>query len=302
MEFGKREWHEAGRESEPLDPTVTPRRRAGEGWSDSAAVWDDGGFSSQHATERRASDCASNGRDRRSVYSQWVRRRERLRDGGWPARREVLRRLRQPIIGLSLAGAAAPLASAIRQNEAKAAGENARAQHAKSLQKSIGAEAELEDAVASRWRAAQREADGSSARGEAIEEAVSRYGIDADLAADIIDAAEKNGIEADMALGLVKTESTFNPRAVSHVGARGLTQVMPRTARWLRPGTSAEDLFERKLNLDLGFSYLKDLIDKYKGNERLALLAYNRGPGTVDKILKRGGNPDNGYADKVLRG
>ena len=67
---------------------------------------------------------------------------------------------------------------------------------------------------------------------------------------------------------------------------------MPRTAKWLRPGTTAEDLFDRATNLDLGFSYLRDLIDKYNGNTKLALLAYNRGPGTVDKILKRGGDPE----------
>ena len=84
--------------------------------------------------------------------------------------------------------------------------------------------------------------------------------------------------------------------------ARGLTQVMPRTARWLMPGTTAEDLYDRQTNLRLGFRYLNQLIDKYRGDVKLALTAYNRGPGTVDRVLKRGGNPDNGYADKVLGG
>ena len=91
-------------------------------------------------------------------------------------------------------------------------------------------------------------------------------------------------------------------RAVSHVGARGFTQVMPRTAKWLRPGTRADDLYDRDINLGLGFRYLNQLIDKYSGDVKLALLAYNRGPGTVDKILKRGGDPDNGYARKVIDG
>jgi soluble lytic murein transglycosylase-like protein len=43
-------------------------------------------------------------------------------------------------------------------------------------------------------------------------------------------------------------------------------------------------------------------MDKYDGDQRLALLAYNRGPGTVDRVLKRGGDPDNGYADAVISG
>jgi soluble lytic murein transglycosylase-like protein len=160
----------------------------------------------------------------------------------------------------------------------------------------------LEDAVGQRWLAAQNEEAGTAAASDTVQQAVEKYGIEESLASDIVEAAQKNGIDPKMALGLVKTESTFNHRAVSHVGARGLTQVMPKTARWLRPGTKADDLFDRKINLDLGFSYLRDLLDKYDGNEQLALTAYNRGPGTVDRILKRGGNPDNGYAGKVLRG
>jgi soluble lytic murein transglycosylase-like protein len=132
--------------------------------------------------------------------------------------------------------------------------------------------------------------------------AIDRYGIAEDLAQEIYDAASEAGIDAKLAYGLVKTESSFKQRAVSHVGARGLTQVMPRTARWLRPGTRADDLFDRKTNLSLGFNYLNQLIGKYRGDVKLALTAYNRGPGTVDKVLKRGGNPDNGYAGKVMKG
>ncbi len=68
------------------------------------------------------------------------------------------------------------------------------------------------------------------------------------------------------------------------------------------PGTKPDDLYARQTNLKLGFRYLNKMIAKYRGDVRLALLAYNRGPGTVDKILKRGGDPNNGYADKVLGG
>jgi soluble lytic murein transglycosylase-like protein len=55
-------------------------------------------------------------------------------------------------------------------------------------------------------------------------------------------------------------------------------------------------LRDPETNLRVGFKYLRYLLDKYNGDENLALTAYNRGPGTVDKALRRGGNPDNGYA------
>src|SRR5690606_16221910 len=139
-------------------------------------------------------------------------------------------------------------------------------------------------------------------RNATVERAMQRYDISRDLAEDIYDAAVEADIDPAIAYGLVKTESNFDHRAVSHVGARGLTQLMPRTARWLMPGITNEDLFDRQINLRLGFHYLRDLIDQYDGNIRLALLAYNRGPGTVDRVLARGGDPNNGYADMVLSG
>ena len=119
------------------------------------------------------------------------------------------------------------------------------------------------------------------------------------LAKQIHEAAKENGIAPEVAFGLVKTESGFKNSATSHVGAIGLTQLMPATARWLKPGTTRSDLRDTETNLEIGFKYLADLIEKYDGDTDLALLAYNRGPGTVDRLLKRGRNPDNGYADMV---
>ena len=126
------------------------------------------------------------------------------------------------------------------------------------------------------------------------------YRVPSSLAEQIVDAALQTGIEPEVAFGLVATESGFQRTARSHVGAIGLAQLMPATARWLEPGTTRKDLEHPQTNLRLGLGYLRDLIEKYDGDTELALTAYNRGPGTVDRVLRRGGDPDNGYAGKVL--
>ncbi|HYW12058.1 MAG TPA: lytic transglycosylase domain-containing protein [Longimicrobium sp.] len=126
------------------------------------------------------------------------------------------------------------------------------------------------------------------------------YRVPDTLAEQIVEAATDHGIEPDVAFGLVATESGFQRTARSHVGAIGLAQLMPATARWLEPGTTGKDLENPETNLRLGLRYLSSLIRKYDGDTALALTAYNRGPGTVDRVLRRGGDPDNGYAGKVL--
>lgn len=128
----------------------------------------------------------------------------------------------------------------------------------------------------------------------------SRYGIGADLVMDIEDIALAEGIEPQLAFDLVRVESAFNPRAVSSVGALGLTQLMPATAQTLSPGIVRQQIFERKTNLRLGFRFFRSLLTYYKGDVRLALLAYNRGPTTVDRLLAAGVDPGNGYASAVL--
>lgn len=127
-----------------------------------------------------------------------------------------------------------------------------------------------------------------------------RYGIAYDLAATIQAVAHEEGIDPELAFRLVEVESGFRDRAVSPVGARGLTQLMPRTAESLQPGITDEEIFDRETNLRLGFRYLRGLLDRYDGRVAEALHAYNRGPGTVNRILSAGGDPANGYADKVL--
>jgi hypothetical protein len=204
-------------------------------------------------------------------------------------------RFRKPLIGLALAGVAVPLVNAGAETSG-ARTSDARAEE--STGTPVASERDLDTEVGDYWAAAEEKA----VRRHTIAGAMTRYDINRKLAVKIYDYATKHGVEPDVAYGLVFTESTFRERAVSHVGARGLTQLMPRTAKWLDPAVSNRDLFDPDVNLDLGFRYLRQLIDKYEGDLHHALTAYNRGPGTVDRILDRGGNPDNGYAGKVLAG
>lgn len=117
------------------------------------------------------------------------------------------------------------------------------------------------------------------------------------FAAEINAAAAKHGIDPALLAGLVKQESGFNPAATSSAGAKGLTQLMPATARSLGV-TDATDPLQA---LDGGAKYLKQQLDRFGGDERLALAAYNAGPGAVQRF---GGIPPyaetQGYVQKVL--
>lgn len=90
-------------------------------------------------------------------------------------------------------------------------------------------------------------------------------------------AARKHGVPEDLFLRLVQQESGWNPHAVSHAGATGLAQLMPGTAAKL--GVDPKDPHQ---NLDGGARYLAMMYSKF-GTWRLALAAYNAGPGAVEK-------------------
>src|SRR5579859_3082178 len=128
------------------------------------------------------------------------------------------------------------------------------------------------------------------------------YRLPADMATAVYDVALSEGIDPGLAFRLVKVESGFNPRAMSHVGAVGLTQVLPSTARLYEPGLTTQQLYDRDTNLRIGFRYLRDLLDRYPANMQLALLAYNRGPAKVEQLLGAGRDPANGYESEVMKG
>ncbi|HET8655579.1 MAG TPA: transglycosylase SLT domain-containing protein [Longimicrobiaceae bacterium] len=118
---------------------------------------------------------------------------------------------------------------------------------------------------------------------------------------DIVkDDAKREGVDPMLLAGLVRQESSFDPYARSWVGARGLAQFMPATARWLADDAGIENfdgslLDVPEISLRMGAKYLSDLLHRYDGAADLALAAYNAGPSRADRwrrTLGHGGDPD----------
>jgi soluble lytic murein transglycosylase-like protein len=105
-------------------------------------------------------------------------------------------------------------------------------------------------------------------------------------------AARRHGIPEDLFLRLIQQESNWNPRAKSHAGAFGLAQLIPSTARYL-----GVDINDPHQNVDGGARYLKEQYRTF-GSWRLALAAYNAGPGAVKKY---GGVPPFRETRKYVR-
>ena len=98
------------------------------------------------------------------------------------------------------------------------------------------------------------------------------------ISAMVEQSAKAHNVDPLLVNSIIQVESNYNANAVSPKGAEGLMQLMPPTARMLGVGNS----FDPGENIEAGVKYLKALQDLYK-DDRLALAAYNAGPGAVDK-------------------
>jgi hypothetical protein len=102
------------------------------------------------------------------------------------------------------------------------------------------------------------------------------------FAALIETVALKHGIDPALVHAVIEAESNYRPTAKSHVGARGLMQVMPATGRDLGV-KSAGMLMDPQQNLEAGVKYLKFLLERFNGDLPTAIAAYNAGPGAVSR-------------------
>lgn len=111
--------------------------------------------------------------------------------------------------------------------------------------------------------------------------------------AEVMSAAQISGLPSTLIYSIIRQESLYERDALSSADARGLTQLTLDTARrtarkWMLPAPTATTLFEPAVNVMLGATHLKDLLDRYDGQLPLALAGYNAGPGAVQRWLPAG--------------
>ncbi len=115
-------------------------------------------------------------------------------------------------------------------------------------------------------------------------------------------AAAANGVDPLLVNAVIRTESAFNPAAVSDVGARGLMQITEETFAWIKlksaPGSNVtfQDMFDPETNIKFGTFYLAKCLERY-ADVPTAIAAYHSGWGKVDELLK---DSVNSQAPKTL--
>ncbi|MEA2602900.1 MAG: soluble lytic murein transglycosylase [Acidobacteriota bacterium] len=119
------------------------------------------------------------------------------------------------------------------------------------------------------------------------------YPLPEDYAGSILAYSRSAGVPAHLVAGIIRQESAFDPRATSPVGARGLMQLMPPTAREMseKVGVSYQPdrLYDPDLSVRLGTTYVRELLDTFDGNVELALAGYNGGPNRIRRLWQESG-------------
>ena len=108
----------------------------------------------------------------------------------------------------------------------------------------------------------------------------------------VMQNAKRNDIDAAWIYGIMRRESAFSEDIKSSVGATGLMQLMPKTAKYMSQKISSKNVSYKKLteaknNIELGSAYLSYLSQKYRGNKVLATASYNAGPNKVDQWVPK---------------
>ncbi len=124
------------------------------------------------------------------------------------------------------------------------------------------------------------------------------------VAETVVIEAQRRNLPVALVLAVIEVESTYRHEVVSHVGARGLMQLLPDTAAWIAkknnlPWDGEDTLFDPVVNVRLGTAYLRYLADRFE-DVPTAIAAYNAGPARILRYLKRGRNLPEDYSARVL--
>ncbi len=115
-----------------------------------------------------------------------------------------------------------------------------------------------------------------------------------DFSPIIKEASEKFGVPQSLIKAVIQQESSYNPRAVSWAGAKGLMQLMPQTAN----AYGVKDIFDPKQNVFAGTKHLRDLLEYFNGDLKLTLASYNAG---IKRVLQSGGVPNINETQNYVR-